>query len=40
MLVVALVTVPIVIGYQAWVFFTFSHKVTEEELASPGAYYY
>lgn len=40
MLVVALLTVPIVIGYQTWVFFTFSHKVTEEELASPGVYYY
>lgn len=40
MLVVALITVPLVIGYQTWVFFTFSHKVTEEELASPSAYYY
>ncbi len=40
MLVVAVLTVPIVIGYQTWVFFTFSHKVTEEELASPNAYYY
>jgi cytochrome d ubiquinol oxidase subunit II len=40
MLVVSLLTVPIVIGYQTWVFFTFSHKVTEEELASPDAYYY
>ena len=40
MLVVALLTVPIVIGYQTWVFFTFSHKVTEEELSSPNAYYY
>ncbi len=39
MLVVALLTVPIVIGYQTWVFFTFSHKVTEEELASATAYY-
>lgn len=39
MLAVALLTVPIVIGYQAWVFFTFSHKITEEELASPTAYY-
>lgn len=40
MLVVALLTVPIVIGYQTWVFLTFSHKVTEEELASSNAYYY
>ncbi|CAK7039766.1 MAG: Cytochrome bd-I ubiquinol oxidase subunit 2 [Desulfovibrio sp.] len=40
MLVVALITVPIVIGYQTWVFFTFSHKVTEEDLASENAYYY
>lgn len=40
MLVVALLTVPIVIGYQTWVFFTFSHKVTEEELSSPNVYYY
>lgn len=40
MLVVAVLCVPIVIGYQTWVFFTFSHKVTEEELASETAYYY
>lgn len=40
MLVVALITVPVVIGYQTWVFLTFSHPVTEEELASPTAYYY
>ncbi len=40
MLGVALVAVPVVIGYQAWVYFTFSHKVTEEELASGKAFYY
>ncbi|GHV54527.1 cytochrome c oxidase assembly protein [Deltaproteobacteria bacterium] len=39
MLIVALVMVPVVIGYQTWVFLTFSHKLTEEELASPAAYY-
>ncbi len=33
MLGVALVFVPIVIGYQAWVYNLFKHKVTEEELA-------
>ncbi len=33
MLGVALVFVPIVIGYQAWVYSLFKHKVTEEELA-------
>ena len=40
MLVVALLTVPIVIGYQTWVFLTFSHKLSEEELASGSAFYY
>lgn len=40
MLVVAIITVPIVIGYQTWVYFTFSHKVTEEDLASKTVYYY
>jgi cytochrome d ubiquinol oxidase subunit II len=33
MLGVALVFVPLVIGYQAWVYILFSGKVTEEELA-------
>lgn len=32
MLIVALTCVPVVIGYQAWVYVVFSHKVTEEEL--------
>lgn len=38
MLCVALVCVPVVIAYQAWVFSIFSHKVTEEELDSDHAY--
>jgi cytochrome d ubiquinol oxidase subunit II len=38
MLGVALVAVPVVIGYQVWVYRTFMHKVTEEELASDRAY--
>lgn len=38
MLVVALVCVPIVIAYQAWVYVVFSHKVTEEELKDDHAY--
>lgn len=38
MLGVALVCVPIVIGYQAWVYVVFSHKVTEEELKDDHAY--
>ena len=33
MLVVALIFVPLVIGYQAWVYILFSGKVKEEELA-------
>jgi cytochrome d ubiquinol oxidase subunit II len=39
MLGVALVLVPVVIAYQVWVYHTFSHKVTEDELASGKAYY-
>ncbi|MBI5521966.1 MAG: cytochrome d ubiquinol oxidase subunit II [Desulfarculus sp.] len=33
MLGVALVMVPVVIAYQAWAYYTFRHKVTEEDLA-------
>lgn len=38
MLGVALSGVPIVLAYQAWVYITFSHRVTQEELASDHAY--
>ena len=38
MLGIVLVTVPAVIGYQLWVFLTFTHKITEEELKSKNAY--
>lgn len=38
MLVVALICVPIVIAYQAWVYFTFSHKLTNEDLEDEHAY--
>ena len=38
MLVVALIFVPIVIIYQAWVYKTFSHKVTEADLDYEEAY--
>ncbi|WP_243310275.1 cytochrome d ubiquinol oxidase subunit II [Fundidesulfovibrio agrisoli] len=38
MLIVALTFVPIVILYQAWVYKTFSHKVTEKELDYDEAY--
>lgn len=38
MLGVALVMVPIVIAYQAWVFKTFSHKITQEDLDYEEAY--
>ena len=38
MLIVALICVPIVIGYQLWVYLTFSHRITPEELASEHAY--
>lgn len=38
MLVVALTFVPIVILYQAWVYKTFSHKVTEKDVAYDESY--
>jgi cytochrome d ubiquinol oxidase subunit II len=38
MLVVALIFIPIVIVYQAWVYFLFREKVTEESLLSDEAY--
>jgi len=38
MLCVALVCVPIVIIYQSWVYWLFSHKVTEKELNSEHSY--
>mgnify|MGYP005771506643 FL=1 len=38
MLGVALTAVPIVILYQAWVYYTFSHKITPKELESDHAY--
>ncbi len=38
MLVVALIFVPIVIIYQAWVYKTFSHKITQEDLDYEEAY--
>lgn len=38
MLGVTLSCVPIVLAYQAWVYFTFSHRVTQDELASDHAY--
>lgn len=38
MLGVILFTVPAVLAYQLWVFLTFTHKVTEEELKSESAY--
>jgi cytochrome d ubiquinol oxidase subunit II len=38
MLGVALVMVPIVIGYQSWVYRRFSDPVTKEELAGDHAY--
>ncbi len=38
MLSVVAVFVPIIILYQTWVYATFSHKVTEEELAYSEAY--
>jgi len=38
MLIVALIGVPIVLGYQAWVYYTFSHRVTKETLESDHAY--
>ena len=38
MLAVALTAVPVVILYQAWVYYTFSHKITAKELESEHAY--
>ncbi|BBD09643.1 cytochrome d ubiquinol oxidase subunit II [Desulfovibrio ferrophilus] len=38
MLGVALVMVPIVLAYQAWVYRTFSHKITQEDLDYKEAY--
>ena len=38
MLGVTLVFIPIVAAYQFWLYRTFSHKVTEKELAQDGAY--
>ncbi len=38
MLGVTLACVPIVIAYQAWVYYTFSYRVTPEELGSDHAY--
>ncbi len=38
MLVVVLIFIPLVIGYQFWAYFIFSGKVTEEDLAEEGAY--
>ena len=38
MLGVTLVFIPIVAGYQFWLYKTFSHKVTEKELSQDGAY--
>ncbi len=38
MLIVALICVPVVIGYQAWVYTIFSGKVTEEDLNSDHSY--
>jgi cytochrome d ubiquinol oxidase subunit II len=38
MLGVALVMVPVVIGYQTWAYLTFRHKLTPEEMAKGGHY--
>lgn len=38
MLGVALTCVPVVLAYQAWVYFTFSHKVTDKDLLDDHAY--
>ncbi|MGL4721989.1 MAG: cytochrome d ubiquinol oxidase subunit II [Desulfovibrionaceae bacterium] len=38
MLVTVLITIPAVLGYQAWVYYTFMHKLTEEDLKSETAY--
>ena len=38
MLVVSLICVPIVIAYQSWVYYTFSHKITKKDLDSEYSY--
>ena len=38
MLAVSLICVPVVIAYQSWVYYIFSHKVTKEDLDSDHAY--
>ena len=38
MLIVSLTCVPVVIGYQTWVFSIFSHKITDEDLEYEEAY--
>ena len=38
MLVVAGICVPVVIGYQAWVYSIFSHKISERDLSSEHSY--
>jgi cytochrome d oxidase, subunit II (cydB) len=38
MLVVALICVPVVIAYQSWAYWLFSHKITSKELDSDHAY--
>jgi len=38
MLCVSLISVPIVIGYQSWAYYIFSHKITPEELDSDHTY--
>lgn len=38
MFIVTMFSVPIVIAYQIWVYYVFSHKITQEELASDHAY--
>lgn len=38
MLVVALIFVPVVLAYQAWVYWVFSYKVTEDEIKKEHAY--
>ena len=38
MLMVSLLCVPVVIGYQAWVYWVFTHKLTKEDMESDHAY--
>ncbi len=38
MFIVSVICVPVVIAYQIWVYYVFSHKITDEELASDHAY--